>query len=74
MGLGKTVQAAVFIATARNAGIMRGPALIVAPLTTVPNWANEMRRWCPDLNCVTYTGPVGRCKLDPGLEPLGYKF
>ena len=37
-------------------GLLRGPVLIVAPLSTVPNWTAELRLWCPSLNCVTYIG------------------
>ena len=39
-----------------NSGLLRGPVLIVAPLSTVPNWTAELRLWCPSLNCVTYIG------------------
>lgn len=56
MGLGKTIQTAVFVDAARALGLMRGPVLIVAPLSTVPNWTAELRLWCPTLNCVTYGG------------------
>ena len=37
-------------------GLLAGPVLVVAPLSTVPNWAIEARRWCGDLNVLTYTG------------------
>jgi SNF2 family DNA or RNA helicase len=56
MGLGKTIQTAVFVDAARTLGLMKGPVLIVAPLSTVPNWTAELRLWCPTLNCVTYIG------------------
>ena len=53
MGLGKTIQTAVFVDAARALGLLRGPALVVAPLSTVPNWTSELKTWCPGLNCVT---------------------
>ena len=56
MGLGKTIQTAVFVDAARTLGLLRGPVLICAPLSTVPNWTAELRLWCPSLNCVTYIG------------------
>ena len=56
MGLGKTIQTAVFVDAARALGLLRGPALVVAPLSTVPNWTSELKTWCPGLNCVTYVG------------------
>ena len=56
MGLGKTIQTAVFVDAARSLGLLRGPILIVAPLSTVPNWTAELRLWCPTLNCVTFGG------------------
>jgi SNF2 family DNA or RNA helicase len=45
MGLGKTIQTAVFVDAARSLGLLRGPILIVAPLSTVPNWTAELRLW-----------------------------
>ena len=34
-----------------------GPHLVVAPASLLENWQRELRRWCPDLNVVTYYGP-----------------
>ena len=45
MGLGKTIQTAVFVDAAR-AGSPPRPALVVAPLSTVPNWTSELKTWC----------------------------
>ena len=57
MGLGKTVQTAVFVAGARAMGLLGDkPVLVVAPLSTVPNWMAELRKWCPALNRVGYIG------------------
>jgi chromodomain-helicase-DNA-binding protein 1 len=33
-----------------------GPFLVVVPLSTVPNWAREFRKWAPQLNTVIYVG------------------
>jgi len=56
MGLGKTIQTAAFCDGARALGLLRGPVLIAAPKSTVPNWSAELRAWCPTLDCVTYVG------------------
>jgi ATP-dependent DNA helicase len=44
MGLGKTVQSISFLAHLRSKGIW-GPYLIVAPLSTLSNWVNEVKRF-----------------------------
>ena len=36
-------------------GVM-GPFLVVAPLSTVPNWVNEFKRFAPKVPCVLYHG------------------
>lgn len=35
---------------------MYGPFLIVVPLSTVPNWIREFRKWIPSVNAVVYVG------------------
>lgn len=46
MGLGKTVQTIAFLLLKAD----EGPALVVAPASVVPNWANELERFAPTLN------------------------
>lgn len=58
MGLGKTIQSMSFIKTLQDlpsTGI-RGPFLIVAPLSLIGQWRSEARTWAPDLNVVLYHG------------------
>ncbi len=56
MGLGKTLQSIAFIGHVRFVLGHSGPFLVLAPLSTLPNWQNEFERWCPDLRVVKYHG------------------
>ena len=60
MGLGKTVQSIAFIAwlkTVRSPTADKNTAhLIVVPASTLANWENELKRFCPSLSVVTYHG------------------
>lgn len=33
-----------------------GPYLVVVPLSTVPNWIREFRKWLPQCNALVYVG------------------
>lgn len=54
MGLGKTVQSIAFVQEVVNYGI-RGPFLIIVPLSTIGNWSREFESWT-ELNAVVYHG------------------
>jgi len=49
MGLGKTVQCIAMIAHIISMNVT-GPYLIVVPLSTLPNWVNEFRRFAPKVS------------------------
>lgn len=55
MGLGKTIQAAAFLMTVSQSFRIRGPFLIIAPLSTLYQWYRELSNWT-DLNIVNYSG------------------
>ncbi|KAJ3333445.1 choline dehydrogenase 7 [Blyttiomyces sp. JEL0837] len=55
MGLGKTVQSTVFLDYIYRRCNVKGPFLIVTPLSTIGNWEREIRNWT-DLNVVVYHG------------------
>jgi len=55
MGLGKTVQTIGFLSHLRSKGVL-GPFLIIAPLSTLPNWIAEVERWCPSMPVLLYHG------------------
>jgi len=56
MGLGKTIQSLTFVHSVYEYGI-RGPFLVIAPLSTIPNWQREFEGWT-DMNVVVYHGSV----------------
>lgn len=57
MGLGKTVQSVAFLELLYNRFSVRGPFLVVAPLSTVPHWEREFEAWT-DLNVIVYHGNI----------------
>ena len=56
MGLGKTVQCITLIAHLIEKGV-RGPFLITAPLSTLPNWIAEFRRFTPGVSLIMFANP-----------------
>ena len=54
MGLGKTIQTITFLNTVLEYGI-RGPFLIIAPLSTIQNWYREFQSWT-SMNAIVYHG------------------
>lgn len=58
MGLGKTVQAITFLLDAHTGEGERPsvPSLVVAPTSVVYNWADELRRFAPDLRVYVHHG------------------
>ncbi|KAM0325848.1 hypothetical protein ACHAQA_007150 [Verticillium albo-atrum] len=63
MGLGKTIQVISLIALLREEDFL-GPHLVIAPLSTLSNWINEFKRWCPSIPVVLYHGtPQARQKI-----------
>ncbi|GFR00598.1 hypothetical protein TNCT_105151 [Trichonephila clavata] len=55
MGLGKTIQCIALIAYLIQMGIS-GPFYVSAPLSTVPNWCAEFKRFTPDIPVLLYHG------------------
>lgn len=56
MGLGKTVQTVSFLNWLRHDRLQQGPFLVIAPLSTLPSWAETFDLWTPDINYVIYNG------------------
>jgi len=59
MGLGKTIQTIAVLAHLWDQGI-RGPHLVVCPLSVSENWMDEIKRWLPCAKVKLYhsTSPV----------------
>ena len=53
--LGKTVQSTVFLDFIYQRQNIKGPFLIVTPLSTIGNWEREIKNWT-ELNVVVYHG------------------
>ncbi|NWT08876.1 CHD8 protein, partial [Vireo altiloquus] len=56
MGLGKTIQSIAFLQEVHGAGV-RGPFLVIAPLSTITNWEREFGTWT-GLNTIVYHGSL----------------
>nr|AAP92713.1 Swi2/Snf2-related protein DDM1 [Arabidopsis arenosa] len=55
MGLGKTIQTIGFLSHLKGNGL-DGPYLVIAPLSTLSNWFNEIARFTPSINAIIYHG------------------
>jgi superfamily II DNA or RNA helicase len=60
MGLGKTVQTLAHLALEKAQGRLHKPSLIVAPVSVLGNWQQEIRRFTPELKLLTLHGPKRR--------------
>ncbi|XP_017633850.1 ISWI chromatin-remodeling complex ATPase CHR11-like [Gossypium arboreum] len=56
MGLGKTLQTISLLGYLHEYRGITGPHMVVAPKSTLGNWMNEMRRFCPVLRAVKFLG------------------
>ena len=57
MGLGKTIQSLCFLLLLKKNYGIRGPFLILAPLSTIPNWMDEIEEWT-NFRAVSLTGNI----------------
>jgi SNF2 family DNA or RNA helicase len=47
---------AIMIARVLRQNGVRGPFLVIGPLSTLPNWINEFQRFCPGMPALMYHG------------------
>lgn len=52
MGLGKTAQSISVLEYQRQLLKLRGPFLVVAPLTTLGHWQREIETWTGMVGCI----------------------
>ncbi|XP_060070965.1 lymphoid-specific helicase-like [Ylistrum balloti] len=55
MGLGKTIQCIAMLAHLVSMGVP-GPFIVCAPLSTLPNWYAEFKRFAPKVPVILYHG------------------
>ena len=71
MGLGKTLQALSWIAWLRKEGHISTPVLVVCPKSVQDNWANECRKFFPELKVDVWTRETaGKTGLDGSADLL----
>ncbi|UYV62879.1 SMARCA1 [Cordylochernes scorpioides] len=56
MGLGKTLQTISFLGYLKHYKKINGPFLVVVPKSTLENWLNEFKKWCPSLRVESIKG------------------
>ena len=66
MGLGKTIQTLALLMKLKEDGNME-KALIVVPVSTMPNWQDEAAKFTPGLKTLRHYGP-GRAKTELELQ------
>jgi len=63
-GLGKTLQTISLLGYLHEFRGITGPHMVVAPKSTLGNWMNEIRRFCPVLRAIKFLGnPDERVRL-----------
>uniref|UniRef100_A0A0A1WRH4 Chromatin-remodeling complex ATPase chain Iswi n=1 Tax=Zeugodacus cucurbitae TaxID=28588 RepID=A0A0A1WRH4_ZEUCU len=56
MGLGKTLQTISLLGYLKHFKNQAGPHIVVVPKSTLQNWVNEFKKWCPSLRAVCLIG------------------
>lgn len=56
MGLGKTLQTIALLSYLKEHRNIAGPHLVLAPKSTLGNWFNETKRFCPSLKAYKFHG------------------
>lgn len=56
MGLGKTLQTISLLGYMKHYRNINGPHMVIVPKSTLANWMNEFKKWCPTMTCVCLTG------------------
>ncbi|KAJ4820885.1 chromatin-remodeling protein 11 [Rhynchospora pubera] len=68
MGLGKTLQTISLLGYLHEFRGITGPHMVVAPKSTLGNWMNEIKRFCPVLRAIKFLGnPEERAHIRENL-------
>ena len=55
-GLGKTLQTISLLGYLHEYRGITGPYIVIVPKSTLHNWMNEFRKWCPVLRATKFHG------------------
>lgn len=55
-GLGKTLQTISLLGYLHEFRGISSPHMVIVPKSTLHNWINEFRKWCPVLRVVKFHG------------------
>jgi hypothetical protein len=55
-GLGKTLQTISLLAYLHEYRGIKGPHIVIVPKSTLGNWMNEFRRFCPVIRTIKFHG------------------
>jgi hypothetical protein len=55
-GLGKTLQTISLVAYLNEYRGIKGPHIVIVPKSTLGNWMNEFRRFCPTIRTIKFHG------------------
>ena len=56
MGLGKTLQSISIVGYTKEYTGVTGPHIVLLPKSTLSNWMNEFKRWCPSVRALRFHG------------------
>ena len=56
MGLGKTLQTISLLGYMKHLRNISGPHMVLVPKSTLANWMNEFKKWCPTIRAVCLIG------------------
>ena len=56
MGLGKTFQTISLLAYLHEFRAIKGPHLVIVPKSTLGNWCNEFKKFCPIIRVARFIG------------------
>jgi len=56
MGLGKTLQTISLLGYMKHYRNVPGPHMVIVPKSTLQNWVNEFKKWCPTIRTVCLIG------------------